>query len=78
MKLIEALNIAKACGLNTVGEAVMNIRLHAVSLFPFEDLPSRISIGDYNTMDDIDYMLQEIPKAVEKLRQASPFYNKKP
>ena len=38
----------------------------------------RISIGDYNTMDDIDYMLQEIPKAVEKLRQASPFYNKKP
>ena len=36
----------------------------------------RISIGDYNTMDDIDYMLQEIPKAVEKLRQASPFYNK--
>ena len=40
MKLIEALNIAKACGLNTVGEAVMNIRLHAVSLFPFEDLPS--------------------------------------
>jgi hypothetical protein len=40
MRLIEALNIAKACGLNTVGEAVMNISLHAVSLFPFEDLPS--------------------------------------
>jgi len=39
MRLIEALNIAKACGLNTVGEAVMNINLHAVSLFPFEDLP---------------------------------------
>lgn len=37
----------------------------------------RISIGDYNTMEDIDYMLQEIPKAVEKLRQVSPLYQVK-
>jgi cysteine desulfurase len=32
----------------------------------------RISLGKYNTEEDIDYLLQVLPAAVEKLRQISP------
>ena len=31
--------MAEECGLSTVGEAVMNIELHAGSLFPYQDVP---------------------------------------
>jgi len=43
MRLIEALKMAEACGLSTVGEAVMNIELHAGSLFPYQDLPLELA-----------------------------------
>jgi hypothetical protein len=36
MKLIEALKMAESCGLSTIGEAVLNITLHAGSLFPYQ------------------------------------------
>lgn len=37
MKIQEALEIARDCKLGTVGEALENIRIHALSLFsPFE------------------------------------------
>jgi len=32
----------------------------------------RISLGKYNTEEDIDYILEVLPRAVEKLRQMSP------
>ena len=35
MKLIGALEMAEASGLETVAEAIFNIRLHAASLFSF-------------------------------------------
>ncbi len=37
----------------------------------------RISIGEYNTMEDIDYMIKVIPEAVRKIRVASPEWNQK-
>ena len=43
MKLIEALQIAESCGLSTVGEAVKNIEIHAMSLFIYEDLPLELA-----------------------------------
>lgn len=38
MKLKKALEIARDCGLETVGEAILNIHIHATSLFSLSDL----------------------------------------
>jgi hypothetical protein len=35
MKLDVAINLAEACGLDTVGDAVLNIKLHAMSIFNY-------------------------------------------
>ncbi len=40
MKLKTALDIAKDCGLHTVGEALLNIEIYALSIF------------NYNTLED--------------------------
>ena len=34
----------------------------------------RISISEYNTMEEIDYIIQMVPKAVETLRRMSPVW----
>ncbi|MDR1418643.1 MAG: IscS subfamily cysteine desulfurase [Endomicrobium sp.] len=36
----------------------------------------RFSFGHYNTQDDVDYVLEQLPKTVEKLRLMSPVYKK--
>ncbi|AOT72852.1 cysteine desulfurase NifS [Geosporobacter ferrireducens] len=36
----------------------------------------RLTIGDFTTEEDIDYVLQELPKVVDRLRQMSPLYEK--
>lgn len=36
----------------------------------------RLSLGRQNTEEDIDYVLQELPKIVERLREMSPLYSK--
>lgn len=47
--------------------------LLAIGLSPEEAYGSlRISLGKYNTEEDIDYFLEVLPKAVEKLREISP------
>ncbi|MCX6777866.1 MAG: aminotransferase class V-fold PLP-dependent enzyme, partial [Candidatus Micrarchaeota archaeon] len=33
----------------------------------------RITLSRYNTMDEVNYVLEELPKAVERLREISPF-----
>ncbi len=42
MKLKTACDIAEACGLDTVGEAIHNIGFHAPSLFAYDDLPGEL------------------------------------
>lgn len=36
----------------------------------------RLSLGEVNTEEDIDYVLQVLPEIVERLRQMSPLYEK--
>ena len=35
----------------------------------------RLSLSDYNTMEEIDYMLQEIPGVIARLRDMSPVWD---
>ena len=35
----------------------------------------RLSLSDYNTMEEIDYMLQEIPGVIQRLRDMSPVWD---
>jgi cysteine desulfurase len=47
--------------------------LLAIGLKPEEAHGSlRLSLGKYNTEEDIDYILEALPKAVERLRRMSP------
>ena len=47
--------------------------LLAIGLKPEEIYGSlRISLGKYNTEEDIDYILENLPIAVKKLRKISP------
>lgn len=43
MKLQEALEMAAVCGLHTVGEAWLNVRLHATSIFPYEIIEEELA-----------------------------------
>lgn len=36
----------------------------------------RLSIGDVNTEEDIDYVLEKLPQIVERLREMSPLYER--
>ena len=48
--------------------------LLALGLEPKEAHGSlRLSLGKYTTKEEIDYVLETVPKAVEKLREISPF-----
>jgi cysteine desulfurase len=48
--------------------------LLAIGLKPQEAYGSlRLSLGKYTTKEDVDYALEVVPKAVDRLRQISPF-----
>jgi len=48
--------------------------LLAIGLKPQEAHGSlRLSLGKYTTKEDVDYVLEVVPKSVERLRQISPF-----
>jgi len=48
--------------------------LLAIGLKPQEAHGSlRLSLGKYTTNEDVDYVLEVVPKSVERLRQISPF-----
>ena len=35
----------------------------------------RLSIGDFTTEDDIDYIIEKLPAVIERLRMMSPLYD---
>ena len=37
----------------------------------------RLSIGDFTTDEDIDYIIEKVPPVIERLRSMSPLYNNK-
>lgn len=48
--------------------------LLAIGLKPQEAHGSlRLSLGKYTTNEDVDYVLEVVPKSVERLREISPF-----
>lgn len=42
MKLKEAFEIANACGLTDVGEAILNIEFHACNIFNYDEIPKEL------------------------------------
>ena len=43
MKLKEACSFGVACGLETIGESVRNIDIHAISIFSYADLNKELN-----------------------------------
>ena len=35
----------------------------------------RLTVGDFTTDEDIDYILEKLPPVIERLRMLSPLYN---
>jgi len=42
MKLKECIELAKECGMKTLGEAYDNIKYHATQLFPYEEIENEL------------------------------------
>ena len=42
MKLKECMELGKECGLQSIGECYLNIEIHALSLFSYEDINKEI------------------------------------
>ena len=43
MKLAEAIEIGKECGLETIEEFILNIELHSVSLFSYDKIREELN-----------------------------------
>lgn len=61
MKLKDACEIALACDLSTTGEAVLNVRLHAISLFDYGEIPTELQeldaeLAQVGDIPIVDYM----------------------
>ena len=64
MKLKEALELADECGLSTVGEAILNVELHATSLFPYSKMNEELNelileAADYDDKQLISELLSK-------------------
>ena len=68
MKAIEALELGKDCGLDTVWSALENINVHATNLFPHNEITHEITelIIDFNRLWDLrGYPEMSIEDAIE-------------
>jgi cysteine desulfurase len=70
-----AVSTGSACA---SGETEPSYVLKAIGLDPVTSQGTiRFSLGRQNTQEDIDYVLEVLPKLVEKVRQMSPVWNKR-
>jgi cysteine desulfurase len=37
----------------------------------------RFSLSRYNTMDEVDFVLEKLPPVIARLREISPYWNQK-
>lgn len=57
MKLIDAIDLAKACGLKTVREAFSNVDLHATMIFSYKEMEGELQelyVEVKNLFDEMD------------------------
>ena len=62
MKLAQAIEIGKSCGLTTLNEIVYNIKLHAIQLFDYDNIDKELQELDE---DVYNYMLSVEPHIFE-------------
>ena len=64
MKLREACNIGLACGLETLGEAVMNIQIHAMNIFTYDEMVKEINelVSECTNYDSNSKILDVFPE----------------
>lgn len=55
MKLVEAIDIGKACGLDSIEECVDNIVIHAGSFFAYSEMNKELDelISEYDNLPDV-------------------------
>lgn len=65
MKIKEACEFADECGVETIGEAILNIELHAVSLFSLDEISNELNelhedAKNYDMDDSVLTVIQEV------------------
>ena len=67
MRLREACNIGLACGLETLGEAVMNIQIHAMNIFTYDEMVKEINelVNECTNYDSNSKILDVFPELDE-------------
>ena len=71
MNLREACRLGLLCGLQTMGEAWVNVYLHATNLFNYAALDSILPIlgQEFNQYDPATRILDVFPDLAEEVRQ---------
>lgn len=77
--LMDAKGIAASTGSACSSASLAPSHVLKALKLPYEKIHSsiRFSIGDFTTKEDIDYVVEELIKIVEKLRAISPIYKAK-
>ncbi len=66
MKLDECIEMGKACGMITLGEAYDNIDIHATSLFRFDDMEKELQ--ELRNEIGKKYNLTEISQNIDRIK----------
>ena len=75
MKLLTALELAKSCELETVGEAICNIKFHVVNLFDYNEIQTEYDelCNDYKELSkkygfSLETKIDDIIKILDKIQ----------
>ena len=61
MKLIKAVDIAKACGLNTIKQTFANIDIHATMVFSYKEMEGELQ----ELYVEIDNLYKEMNRSID-------------